>query len=145
MTTELTYASIYGLLAMEGITSRQQNMGGGCAALVVDTADGGWIIIGNGEWNVGDSLSEAVYGGTVSVSTESADGIYSGDEDRFTECTTAHGVFAVVSALLNGGMMDCGTVGCEAGSHHVFDVAEDTRIGYDPMPTFTCPDYVAGE
>lgn len=138
---EFTYQAIADALASEGIACRVENMGGGCAALAVAGSRGGdWIYVGNGEWN-GRDMSEAVWNGTVSVTTETADGIYSGDSDEYALCTSAYGVLAAVVALLNDGAMDCGACG---ESHHVFGLEENTRHGVDPMPTFSCP-VTAGE
>jgi len=131
-----TYADIRDALASEDIVCRQERMGGGCAALAVDDGRGGLIFIGCGEWTVWESFSESVWEGIVSVTTESADGVDSAEWGRFAQCTTDFGVLAVVVALLDDGTMECGTCG---ERHDALALREDTRIGFDPMPTFDCP------
>lgn len=136
-----TYREISDALAAEGIACRQENTGGGIGALVVSDSRGGSIIIGNGEWVVGDPMTDSVHGGLVSVTTESASGIYSGDSDEYVLCNSGYGVVAVVVALMNDGMIECSTVECVDSEHHVFELSEDTRRGYDPCPVFTCPNW----
>lgn len=130
-----TYADIRDALMAEGIACRQERMGGGCAALTVDDGRGGLIFVGNGEWTVWESFSEPVWGGLVSVTTESADGVDSAESGQFAECISAYGVLAVVSALLNDGTMECATCG---ERHDALALREDTRVGFDPCPTFAC-------
>ena len=130
-----TYADIRDALASEGIACRQERMGGGLAALTVDDGRGGFIFIGNGEWTEWEPFSEPVWEGIVSVTTESADGDDSAEWGRFAECTSAYGVLAVVSALLDDGAMECATCG---ERHEALALREDTRVGFDPCPTFVC-------
>jgi hypothetical protein len=98
----MTYREIVDALAGAGFVARKTSMAGGVAALTVTVSDDGrvWsgVVIGNGEWTMGESLDEPVWEGFVSVCPES-DGEYvdyPGTGVYYVECGT---VADVVSAV----------------------------------------------
>ena len=97
-----TYRQIRDALAREGFEARQENMGGGCAALtvMVSNEDDRWVgvIIGNGEWGVRESLDEEVWEGSLSVCADD-DGEYVHVPewgDFYRECQSVEAVVAAV-------------------------------------------------
>jgi hypothetical protein len=98
----MTYRQIVDALAGAGFEARQTDMAGNVAALTVTVSDDGrvWsgVVIGNGEWTMGETLDEPVWEGFVSVCPE-RDGEYVDFPDTgvyYVECGT---VGEVVSAV----------------------------------------------